>query len=61
LDIWYTLSDAIKSQSSVRVTLFGPYEDETLEGGSGVNGDTLYIVVDGERERVPLDRLIRVD
>ncbi len=56
----FVISDAIESGSSVRLTLFGPFENEVWEGIPVIYAGQLHIVIDDERRRLPAERLIAV-
>ncbi|GMA65683.1 YolD-like family protein (plasmid) [Alicyclobacillus fastidiosus] len=54
----YVISDAIDAQSTVCLTLFGPLENEIWHGVPVMYAGNLHLIVDGERRRVPVDRLV---
>lgn len=59
-EMTYTINNAIESESTVSMTLFGPFEDEVWVGVPVICAGALHLVVDGERRRVPVERLIAV-
>lgn len=56
----YTISDAMDEGSPVCVTLFGPHENEVWEGVPVMYAGNLHLVIDGERRRIPVDRIVSV-
>ncbi|MFB5192012.1 YolD-like family protein [Alicyclobacillus fastidiosus] len=56
----YVISDAIDSASFVRLTLFGPIENEVCEGVPAMYAGELHLITDGGRRRIPVERLISV-
>lgn len=60
-DIGYVISDAIEHQTSVCIQLFNSFEDEFLEGIPEARDGVLYLNINGDRKKVPFDRLIDVE
>ncbi|HHY66506.1 MAG TPA: YolD-like family protein [Alicyclobacillus sp.] len=54
----YALSEVLETGSRVRITLFGPDEDEVWEGVPVLMSGRLYLVDDAGKRVVPLERVV---
>ncbi|SFV10445.1 YolD-like family protein [Alicyclobacillus macrosporangiidus] len=61
-EMQYVLAEAVEERKVVRLTLFGPIQDEVLEGVPELLGGRLWLSRTGGK-RVPIDcrRLVRVE
>lgn len=58
----HALTEAIEQRRVVRLTLFGPVQDEVLEGVPGWRGERLWVqTADGRRVSLDVQRLLRVN
>ncbi|MBX6396200.1 MAG: hypothetical protein IRY98_10990 [Alicyclobacillaceae bacterium] len=55
------LTEALEGGSRVRITLFGPDEDEVWEGVPVLKNGRLYLEDDTGKKVVPVERVVGVD
>jgi hypothetical protein len=61
-EMQYALTEAMEQRRMVRLTLFGPVQDEVLEGVPEWRGGRLCVqTADGRRVSLDVQRLLRVD
>ncbi|CAB3389508.1 YolD-like family protein [Kyrpidia spormannii] len=62
-EIEYVLGEAVGTGSRVRISLFGPYEDEVWEGVPVLRNGRVYLEAgDGAgRRAVPLERVVAIE